>query len=275
MPVGRVPVRGGVASGRLSWDIGIGSLRRYRSDKAPDLTCRDARNAHKQIRIAVNLYRLAHGGSKGTGPLTRAQISAAAKSEKPLTKTQIAKAAKRVKPLTRTQIVEAVNTVKKNAAGVVRSGCKVNWLERLADALTVNVNLLADLGFAMRRQKIDIWNLRSKLDCALSDGGNFSEADLVAVKVLSEIEVDEVVPPHSHPDPPLTNLVLQLTPTWRLVTGTSPYPKTIHVDSDDRRYGDKWCPFADWVDQLIIDAGLRSPPSSSVARLVRLQKSRK
>ena len=74
MPAGKVPVRGGVASGRLSWDIGIGSLELYRSDNAPDLTCRDARDAHRQIRVAVNLYRLAHGGSKGKGPQTRTQI---------------------------------------------------------------------------------------------------------------------------------------------------------------------------------------------------------
>ena len=114
MSGGRVPVHGGMAWGRLSWDIGIKSLEQYRSDNAPDLTCRDARNAHKQIRDAVNFYRLAHGGSKGTGPQTR------------------------------TKIVEAVKRVKKNAAGVVRSGCQESWLDRLADALTVKVNLLAD-----------------------------------------------------------------------------------------------------------------------------------
>jgi len=244
MPTGRVRVSGGVAWGRLSWNIGIGSLKEYRSDKAPDLTCRDARNAHKQIRDAVKFYRLAHGGSKGKGPKTR------------------------------TQIVEAVKKVKKNAAGVLRSGCKESWLDRLADALSGDVNLLADLHFAMRRKNINIWRLRRKIDGKI-DGGNFSEADLVAIKVLSEIEVDEVVPSSGHPDPPLARLVPELTPIWRFVTGTSPYPKTDHLYSDDRRYGDKLCPFADWVDQLIKDAGLWPPPSSSVARLIRLQKSRK
>ena len=121
MAGGRVPVRGGMAWGRLSWDIGIRSLEKYRSDNAPDLTLCDARNAHKQIRYAVNLYRLAHGGSKGTGPQTR------------------------------TQIVEAVKRVKKNAAGVVKSGCKEIWLDRLANALPVDVSLLADLHYAWRR----------------------------------------------------------------------------------------------------------------------------
>ncbi len=234
MAGGRVPVRGGVARGRLFWGIGIRSLEQYRSDNAPDLTWRDARNAHKQIRDAVKLYRLAHGGSKGTGPQTR------------------------------TQIVEAVKRVKKNAVGVVRSGCKESWLDRLADALSVKVNLLADLHYAVRRQNIDIWSLRSKIDA-----GKFSDADLAAVNVLAEIEVDEVVPPRSHPDPPLTRLVRELTPIWRFVTGTSPYPKT------DHRYGEKVCPFADWIAELIKAAGLRPPPENTVARLVRLQKSRK
>ncbi len=235
MPTGRVRVRGGVASGRLSWDIGIKSLEQYRSDNAPDLTCRDARNAHKQIRDAVNLYRLAHGGSKGTGPQTR------------------------------TKIVEAVNRVKKYAARVVKSGCKESSLDRLANALPVNVNLLGDLHDAMRRQGIDsIWSLRSRINA-----GNISEADLAAVNALSEIEVEKIVPPRSHPDPPLTRLVRELTPIWRSVTETSPYPKT------DHRHGEKVCPFADWMAELIKEAGLRPPPQNTVARLVRLQKSRK
>ena len=84
-----------------------------------------------------------------------------------------------------------------------------------------------------------------------------------------EIEADEVVPASSHPDPPLTRLVRQLTPIWSSVTGTSPYPKTVH------RYGEKVCPFADWMAELIKAAGLRPPPENTVARLVRLQKSRK
>jgi hypothetical protein len=65
MPAGRVPVRGGMAWGQLSWDIGIKSLEQYRSDNAVDLNFHDARNTHKQIRDAVNLYRLAHGRRSG------------------------------------------------------------------------------------------------------------------------------------------------------------------------------------------------------------------
>ena len=234
MSGGRVPVRGGMAWGRLSWAIGIKSLEQYRSDNAPDLTCRDARNAHKQIRYAVNSYRLAHGGSKGTGPQTR------------------------------TKILEAVNRVKKNAAGVVKSGGKESWLDRLANALPVNVNSLGDLHDAMSRQGIDsIWSLRRRIEA-----GNISEADLAAVKVLAEIEPDKVVPPRGQPDPPLTRLVRELTPVWRCVTETSPYPK-------NDRYGNKVCPFADWMAKLIKNAGLRPPPANTVPRLVRLQKSGK
>ena len=234
MSGGRVPVRGGMAWGRLSWAIGIKSLEQYRSYNAPDLTCRDARNAHKQIRYAVNSYRLAHGGSKGTGPQTR------------------------------TKILEAVNRVKKNAAGVVKSGGKESWLDRLANALPVNVNSLGDLHDAMSRQGIDsIWSLRRRIEA-----GNISEADLAAVKVLAEIEPDKVVPPRGQPDPPLTRLVRELTPIWRFVTETSPYPK-------NDREGKKVCPFADWMAELIKAAGLRPPPENTVARLVRLQKSRK
>jgi hypothetical protein len=95
-------------------------MEKYRSDNAPDLTWCEARNTHKKIRDAVNMYRLAHGGSKDLGPRTR------------------------------TEIVEAVKKVKKNAAGAVRSGCKETWLDRLAAALSVKVNLLADLNYVYR-----------------------------------------------------------------------------------------------------------------------------
>jgi hypothetical protein len=220
-----------MAWGRLSWDIGIKSLDQYRGDNAPNLTCRDARNIHKQIRYAVNLYRLAQGGSQDAGPQTR------------------------------TKIVNAVERVKINAAGVVRSSCKESWLKRLAAALAVKANLLADLHYALRPQNIDIWSLLSRIDA-----GNFSKTDLADVKVLAEIEIDKVVPERSRPDPPLERLVRELTPIWSLVTGTSSYPK-------NDRYGDKVCPFADWLDELIRAARLRPPQENTVARLVRLQKS--
>jgi len=155
--------------------------------------------------------------------------------------------------------------VKVNAAGVVRSGCKESWLDRLANALPVNVPLLGDLHYAMRRQGIDsIWSLGSRIDA-----GNISKADLAAVKILAKIDPDKVVPPRGHPDPPLERLVRELTPIWNFVTGTSSYPKTNH------RYGNKVCPFADWIAELIRAAGLRPPPENTVALLVRLQKSRK
>ena len=234
MAGGRVPIRSGMAWGRRTGYIGIISLEQYRSDNAPDLTCHNTSNVNKQIRDAVNLYRLAHGGSKGTGPQTMKEI------------------------------VKAVNRVKKNAAGVVKSGCKESWIDRLDNALSVHVNLLADLHYAMRRQGIDsIGSLRSRIDA-----GNISKADLAAIKMLAEIDVDKVVPSRGHPDPPLTRLVRELTPIWRCVTGTSPYPK-------NDRYGKKICPFAAWIAELIKTAGLRPPPENTVARLVRVQKSRK
>lgn len=245
MPRGRVPVRGGVAWGRLSWKVSIRSLKPYRGEDAPDLSWRDARTAHKQIRLATKLYRLAHGGPKG---MRRGSG-----------------------PQTRTRIVEAVTRVKKNAAGVVRTrGRKRNWLDRLGNALAVPVNLLADLHRAMIPKGIEIWTLRRRLHPEA-----FSDEDLLAVTALAELDVDTVVPKHGHPNPPLKRLVNDLVPVWRSVTGTSAYPKTDHLYKDRPRYGDKFCPFADWVDQLVKDAGLRPPPPSTVARLVRLQKNRK
>jgi len=182
------------------------------------------------------LYRLAHGGPKdarqGNGPQTR------------------------------TRIIEAIKRVKVNAARVVTSGGEEDWLERLAAALAVNTTLLADLHYAVIRQGIDLWSLRSRID-----GGIFSEADLAAVKVLAEIEIDKIVPARGHSDPPLMRLVRELTPTWSSVTATSPYPK-------NDREGNKVCPFAIWVSELIKAAGLHPPPANTVPRIIRRQKSK-
>jgi len=238
MTGGRVPVRGGMAWGRLSWDIGIRSLEQYRSDKAANLNFHDARQAHKQIRDAVNLYRLAHGTPNARGG---PKISG---------------------PQTRTQIIEAVKKVKVNAAGVVRSGCEEKWLNRLYDALSVKVNLLFDLHYAVIQQGVDIWRLKSRINPR-----GLSSQDLAAVKVLAEIEVDKIVPPRGHPDPPLERLVHELTPLWSSVTGTSAYQKN---DNE----GGKVCPFAEWLSKQIKDAGLPAPPENTIPLIIYHQKSK-
>ena len=233
MPGGRVPIRGGMAWGSLSSKIGIKSLKQHRRDNAADLSFRDARNYHKQIREAVNLYRLAHGprsSPKDSGSQTR------------------------------TRIINTVTKVKTNAAGVVRTGSEEKWLDRLDDSLSVKANLLADLYYSMIKKGIDIWSLRKKID-----NRTLSSNDLGAIGVLAEIDVEAVVPLPSHPDPPLTRLVYELTPIWSQVTGTSPYPR-------NDRYGDKVSPFADWVAELIDAAGLPQPSINTVPRLVRNQK---
>lgn len=239
MAGGRVPVSGGVAWGRLSWNIGIKSLEQYRSDNAGDLNCHDARQAHKTIREAVNLYRLAHGTANVHGG---PKISG---------------------PQTRTRIIEAIEKVKVNAAGVVKYGCEEKWLIRLAKSLSVKANLLTDLHNTVIRQGIDIWSLKSRIDPR-----GLSSDDLAAVNVLAKIDVNKVVPSRGHPDPPLERLVRELTPIWSSVTETSPYPKT------DHRYGNKVCPFATWLSKLIEAAGLYPPPENTIPLIIRHQKSK-
>ena len=232
MTGGRVPVSGGMAWGEVPRGIGIRSLEKYRSDKASELNWRDARKAHKQIRMSVNLYRLAHGTSKGTGPQTR------------------------------TNIVDAVNKVKKNAAGVVRSECKEKWLNRLYDALSVKAILLTDLYYAMIREGVDIWSLKSRIDMMVLSSDDFN-----SVKILATLEPDNVIPKRGHPDPPLVRLVTELTPLWRHVTGTSEYPK-------NNSEGGKDCPFNDWLVELIKAIKMYPPPENSIPKIIRNQKSK-
>lgn len=152
---------------------------------------RDARTAHKQIREAVNIYRIAHGGdSTDAGPLTR------------------------------TRIVEAVRRVKRNAARAIRSNYDETWLDRLDDALSVRMAFLHDLHDAMRRQGNDIYGLNRRIYAR-----SLACADEAAIEALANINVSAVVPQSTHPDPPLTRLVPDLMPVWKRVTGTSPYPK--------------------------------------------------
>lgn len=227
-------MRGGSARGRLSRRVGIASLKAHRCDTAPLLTCRDARKTHEQIQYAVNLYRLAHGGGmEGEGPQTQ------------------------------TVIRQAVNKVKRNARGALKSNYEEKWLYRLDDALSVNVYLLEALLFSMRRQDIDIGKFKSRHEAA-----PLSSDAMEVINALAMVEAKTIVPPRGHTDPPLANLVRELTPLWCFVTGTSAYPK-------NDREGGKSCPFAGWVSDMICFAGLNRPPVNTIGRLVRLQKTKK
>jgi hypothetical protein len=152
--------------------------------------------------------------------------------------------------------------VKRNAARVIRSNYNETWLDRLDDALSVEMAFLHDLHDAMRRQGNDIYGL-----CRRIDARSLTCADKAAIEALAGINVNAVVPQSTHPDPPLTRLVPELVPVWKRVTGTSPYPK-------NARDGAKTCPFADWIGALIKAAGLRPPPQNTVALLVRRRKSK-
>ena len=244
MPRGRVPVHGGYAWGRLSFKIGIRTLERFRDNKAPNLTWREAYTEHRRVRQAVNFYRVCHGGN------------ADASSDRG--------------PQTRTAIIKVTKAVVTSAARVAKNPDSQNWRDRLDDALSVEPLLLANLHYAMRRKNITIWSLRRKLQL-----GDFSENDMRALDALSQVDPQSIVPRSDHPDPSLKRLVFELMPVWTMVTGTSPYPKTVRNEERSVRYGDKTCPFADWVDDLIQAAGLRPPAASTTARLVRLQESRK
>ena len=191
MPTGRVPVRGGIAWGRLSNTIGLQSLEPFCGDRAAKLSLRDAQRIHEQIRDAVNLYRLAHGGSTAdAGPQTATRIS------------------------------EAVGKVKRNAAGAIRSNYAELWLDRLDDALSVKLPLIQDLHYAMRRLNHDILALRRRLDAR-----SLTPDDKAVIEALAVLSISTVVPKPVHPDPPLTRLVPELAPIWTQVTGTSAYPQ--------------------------------------------------
>jgi len=235
MSGGKVPVRGGGAWGRLSRKVGIASLKAYRGNTAPLLTCHDARKTDKQIRYAVNLYRLAHGGgAEGEGPQTQ------------------------------TSIRQAVNKVKRNASRALKSNYEEKWLDRLHEALSVNMNLLDALGFSMRRRGIDLVKFHNRHEAA-----PLSAEHMEVIKALASVDVKTIVPPRGHSDPPLASLVPELMPIWQFVTGTSPYPK------NDREGVVKRCPFADWLSEMIFLAGLSRPPQNTIGRLVRLQKKKK
>lgn len=254
MPRGRVPSSVGVATGRLPWRIGIKSLQQYRRDDAEGLSCREARALHRKIRIALGQYRAAHGG-----PKPNRSIKAKSKAEDDAN-VRAEKWAEAEGPRTRTEIKKAVERLKRAATAVLSSDYDEEPIDELANALSANVNLLADLHYAMRRRgaTTDVWELRSRLDA-----WSISAADKAVIEILATLDVEAVVPQPGHPNPPLASLVPELMPIWRTVTGTSPYPKS-------NREGGKDCPFCTWLSALIKRAGLPCPPTTTLPRLVRL-----
>ena len=247
MPGGKVPVRGGMAWGKLSLGVGIKSLASFRSKKAPLLSYKEARSAHKRIREAFKYYRMAHGGGEVKGRDDNL------KSSRILTK-------EKTRPVTRTEITKTIKKIKKAAANVLKHNGDDKSLDSLDDALCQKTNLLGDLYSAMRRQDVDICHLRARLVRR-----TFSDANMRAVQALADIDVKDIVPDRKQPDPPLVRLAAELSPVWREVTGRSPYPT-------DDRYGNKKCPFAEWLGDQIKVTGFDLPPENRISLIVKKQR---
>ena len=188
---GRLQVRGGLAWGELKSEVNLDTLIDYQTDRAPKLGPQEKLNLNLKVRDTVNIYRLAHRGSKGTGTKTR------------------------------TEVVKAVKKVQKNAKNVVRTGGQTEtWLIRLADSLRGDVNLLSDLHYHIIREDVDIFNLQHRIDSQM-----ITQTDLENIDKLSKIVPNEIVPSRHHPNPPLQRLVSELIPIWENVTGSSAYPR--------------------------------------------------
>lgn len=234
MSGGRVPVKGGLAVHRLSWRVGISSLRDYIVDTQPPIKFGDARKLHRLIRDAVKIYRMAHGGRKG-----------------------------RREPLTRTETLQAIMKVQRLAGNVVKSGGSEIWRDRLDDALSQNLHVLANLHSVFKQYGVDTYELRKRLFWQV-----FDKTDLPHVERFAALDAKSILPERTHPDPPLVQLVVELTPIWKTMTGTSTYPR-------NNREGGKFSPFSDWVSLLIKEAGLTPPPVNRIPLIVKRQNLRK
>ena len=261
MPAGRLGVFGGNAwVFPLSHAVNVRSLRCWAKPSAPPLTVSELRRCRDTLRELVKTYRIANATPQPTATVRR-------------------------------QILKNIKLAARRFLEIP----KKSWAGRLLDYLDeADVNTrsilyreIASRGYkpnaliSMRRELRDLFSHSIypgeplPKGCALSRASMdqimaFMTGGLQVVQVLANIEVNLLVPGSGRwPDPALANLVVGLEPIWRRVTG-----RTAALVSKNKE-GDKVCPYANWLHELLGKIGLRGPPVKLVVDVVRPRKQSK
>ncbi|MCW8916743.1 MAG: hypothetical protein OQK24_12945, partial [Magnetovibrio sp.] len=251
MSGGRVRPRGGRAWGKLPISIGIKSLGPYRTANATSMGYGELRCSHKKIRESFNIYRLAHGAN--THKKSPHDIGYVPSSTDTHRKTY---------PVTKTKIQKSISKIQTLARRASRHDYDEEYLALLEDELHRPINMVESFYQELIQQGIDIYGLRANLFHQ-----SITDNDRAMIKALGEGDFSAAIPNRSQPDPPLVQLVSELSPIWQEFTGASAYPRN-NRNQNILKQGSKYSFFSDWISDQVRSMGLYPPPENRINKIV-------
>jgi len=265
MPAGKLAVAGGFAQVlQLPYSVNVRSLKPWVKKKTPPppLNVSELREHRRLLRKHVRIYRIDSATPRSTATERRLALKKIKNA-----------AAKFLEPNSRKRL----------------------WAERLLDYLIesdVNTNRLLylyvsthghgpDGVIAMKKQLRELFSPSIYPHESRPPSGAISEAardrllafmstGLPVVRVLADVNIEALIPSSGRwPDPALANLVARVEPIWRRVTGRTSGP----ISKD--RTGDKGCPFAEWLVELLDRAKMGRPSTGRIVDVVRPRQRKK
>jgi hypothetical protein len=237
-----------VRRSRVSYGINVRSVRSFAKPNTPALARNELRTFRCKLREVVKFYQLAHAEplpapTYRRNLLAKVKTAAARLSKNPGSKEWAKRLAKYIQAARTERGAETLLT-KALARGTGQRFGKLTALLGELDAIV---------------------RLAGVPEGAAARADRFARNWLPRIGVLADLKVEDAVPiSELLPDPGLPNLIADLEPIWRRVTG-----RTVALVSKDKEGGSKQCPFADWLGGLLEKAGLPRPPTGRVVDIVR------
>ncbi len=234
MPAGKVAVTGGMAwvPRNPHFGISIRSMRRYAKRSTPALSLDDMKDCRSKLRKAFRRYIIDCSNVALTATEQRKEVNL------------IKSTARRFLKNRTWELSEELNTTLNTCCGNVR---------------TLVSNELKSKGHNPVQFKYELVHWRGV-------STPFPKDCLPALIELAALDVEALIPAgRRFRDPALANLVAQLVPVWKKVTGRSAGRISLECASYRKKH-----PFADWISEMHGLLGVPPPPAGRVLDIVEL-----
>jgi hypothetical protein len=262
MPAGKLGPSGGHSFILpLPYTVNVRSLRKRAKRTTPPPTVRDLRECRRILRKSVSIYRIACATPQPTATEQRRSLS--------MIKTAARRFIKGPSKAWADKLLNYLEAADANSRSIINR--EVIAHGHPSNALITTKRLLREL-FLQSIYPDEAMPTRRDISRASADKIQvFRSRGYPVVRLLADMEIDALVPGSGRwPDPALANLVANLQPLWRRITG-----RTAALISKDKVGELKQCHFADWLGELLERAGLPRPPVGRVVDIVCPQKKSK